>query len=448
MKYLEKFEDENLEFKSQYSENINKEVIAFANTGGGKVITGVDDIGNVIGLEDIDETLTKLTNSIRDSIEPDITMHVKHQPLMNKTIETIVEEGTSKPYFLKSKGINSKGVFVRQGSSSVPASNEQIRKMINNSENVSFEEKRSIEQELTFNGLSRFFSKNGIELVPSNYPGLGLINNETQLYTNLAFILSDQNTQTIKIAVYKDPENTIFIDRRELFGSIFDQFSELETYLSLINKTSSTFENFLRIDTKDYPEEALREAILNAIVHRDYSLSSSIQININDQFIEVLSYGGLVPGLDKEDLGSGISILRNRYLGSLFYRLRLIESYGTGLKRINSIYSKYDLAPKIEITPNTFKIILPNINADKEIEQLDQNNNSTQKSLKKKTIFDERKERLLEYLSVHQKISQPELENYLSIKQSQAYDLVKKLKDQNLITVEGRGRSRIIRIKA
>ena len=144
------YETENIEFKSQFTPEIYKEVIAFANTDGGIIYVGIDDNGQVIGLENVDEEYTKITNGIRDAIMPDVTMFVKFRIQENHVVSISVNEGSTKPYYLKSKGLKPSGVYIRQGASSVPASPEMIRNMIKLSDGDVFEEMRSLEQELTF----------------------------------------------------------------------------------------------------------------------------------------------------------------------------------------------------------------------------------------------------------------------------------------------------------
>ena len=121
------FETENIEFKSQVTDDIYKEVIAFANTDGGIIYIGIDDNGNAIGIDNVDETYSRITNGIRDAIQPDITMFIKYNLQENKVVKISVSEGSYKPYYLKSKGLKPSGVYIRQGASSAPASTEQIR---------------------------------------------------------------------------------------------------------------------------------------------------------------------------------------------------------------------------------------------------------------------------------------------------------------------------------
>ena len=157
------YESEHIEYKSQMVDDIYKEVIAFANTDGGVIYIGIDDQGHVTGIDNIDETYTRLTNGIRDAIHPDVTMFVRYVLQDNKVIRIEVGEGSYKPYYLKAKGMKPTGVYVRQGTSSVPASPEQIRQMIKESDGDTFEEMRSMEQELTFEAAQRAFNLYGVE---------------------------------------------------------------------------------------------------------------------------------------------------------------------------------------------------------------------------------------------------------------------------------------------
>ncbi|MBQ2714023.1 MAG: ATP-binding protein, partial [Clostridia bacterium] len=137
-----KFETENIEFKVQVTDELYKEVIAFANTDGGTIYIGIDNEGNVTELDNVDEVYTRITNGIRDAILPDVTMFVKYTLQENHTIRIKVSEGSFKPYYLKSKGLKPSGVFVRQGTSTVPASPEQNRSMIKETDGDNVESMR------------------------------------------------------------------------------------------------------------------------------------------------------------------------------------------------------------------------------------------------------------------------------------------------------------------
>ena len=426
------FETENIEFKSQFTEDLYKEVIAFANTNGGVIYIGIDNKGNVVGIDDVDETYTRITNGIRDAIMPDVTMFIKYSIQDNKVINISVGEGAYKPYYLKSKGLKPNGVYVRQGTSSVPASPEQIRNMIKDSDGDTFENMRSMVQNLTFDYANSVFKRYHIEFSKQKYRTLGITDTTNELYTNLALILSDQCSHTTKVAVFTDDLKTVFRDSKEFSGSIFKQLDDAFNYLILCNKKIATFKGLERIEKADYPEEALREALLNALVHRDYSFSGSVIININDKEIEFISIGGLLPGLSPDDIRSGISQPRNKNLADIFHRLHLIESYGTGIRRIYSMYKNYTNQPKIEVTANTFKIILPNMNASTSI--------NTAKTSKKVTL---QKQTILDYIAKHGHITDDEIQKLLELKRTRTYVLTKQMCEEGLIVVSGRGADKV-----
>ena len=423
------FESENIEFKLRATDDLYKEVIAFANTDGGTIYIGIDDNGNAVGITDVDETYTRITNGIRDAIQPDVTMFIKYTLQDNQVVKISIGEGSYKPYYLKSKGLKPSGVYIRQGTSSVQASSEQIRRMIKESDGDVYEEMRSMEQDLTFKAAEKAFHKYNVEFSEEKYRVLEIKDTSDALYTNLAHIISDQCTHTIKVAVFGDDMNTQFRDSKEFTGSVFQQLEDAFSYLMLCNKTTASFEGLERIDHSDYPEEALREALLNSIVHRDYSFSGSIIINVNDNGIEFISIGGLLPGLSPDDIKSGISQPRNKKLAEIFHRLHLIESYGTGIRRIYSLYRDCSLQPRIEVTPNTFKFILPNMNKSVSI----------RKDMPRKATLTPQMEMILDYINENGSITDSEIQTLLGVKSTRAYTIVKSMKGAGLITAHGRG---------
>lgn len=423
-------ENERIEYKREYVDDIAKEVIAFANTDGGEIYVGVNDDGTPEPLADTDDTYTRITNCVRDSIVPDVTIFTKYT-LNDGVIKVNVSEGSSKPYYLKSKGLKPSGVYIRQGASSVQASPEQIRQMIKLSDRDSFEELRSLDQDLTFKSSAAAFEKHNIPFSEEKYKSLGIVNINDELFTNLGLIVSDQCSHTIKAAVFADDDNTGFIDHREFGGSVFSQIESAFEYIMLNNKTKSFFSGIDRIDKTDYPEEAIREALLNAVVHRDYGFSGSIIVNINSKCIDIISIGGLVPGLAEEDIMNGISQPRNRNLAEMFHRLKYIESYGTGIRKILSLYSDSSVKPTITVTPNSFRITLPNRNSGNVV----------------KAAFPKQYQAVIDYLNEHDSMTEDELQELLNIKRTRAYNLYKKMEAEGYIKVSGRGTGKIITLK-
>ena len=446
-------ESENIEYKSQLLEDLYKEVIAFANTTGGIIYIGVDDDGNYTGIDNVDETYTRITNGIRDAIQPDVTMFIRYLLQDNRIIQIEVGEGSYKPYYLKGKGLKPSGVFVRQGATSVPASTEQIRQMIKQSDGDIFETMRSVQQDLTFQKAEETFARYQVQFSKEKYTALGIQNLHDAQYTNLAWILSDQCQHTVKVAVFGDTANTLFKDAKEFSGSVFQQLDDTYAYLSFSNRTAYRFQGLERVEMQDYPEEALREALLNALVHRDYSFSGSIIINVNEACMEFISLGGLLPGLSPEDIQSGISQPRNRNLAEIFHRLKLIESYGTGIRRIFHLYDQCEVKPRIEVTPNTFKLILPNMNAVKEQSKPFSNRyqSATEKEHmavhERSVMYGAKSEPhitaqmyiVLDYLKEHDELGEEELQDLLNVKRTRAYLLARTMQELGLIRIEGRG---------
>jgi len=427
------YETEKIEFKSNALGDIYKEIIAFANTDGGTLHIGISDNGEVTPLPDVDDTYTRITNGIRDAIAPDVTIFVKYTFADNKVIHIEIGEGSYKPYYLKSKGIKPSGVYVRQGSSSVQASPEQIRQMIKNADGDIFEELRSLMQELTFSFCSETFAKNKVEFSQDKYNILGIRNHTQQLYTNLGRLLSDQCTHSIKVAVFADEQNTIFRDRKEFTGSVLSQLEETFDYLQLCNKNHSIIDGLVRKDYWDYPTDAVREALLNSLIHRDYGFSGSIIINVNDKQMEFISIGGLLPGISTEDIRNGISQLRNENLAKVFQRLNFIETYGTGIRRIFTLYENCPIPVTIDVTPNSFKITLPNMNAAK---------GSLASSIKNSVT--PQVQLLLDYLKEHKGISDEEVQALLNVKRTRAFNLTKQMSEAGLVVIVGRGKNRKI----
>ena len=428
------YESERIEYKSQMIDDIYKEVIAFANTNGGVIYIGIDDKGKLIGIDNVDETYTRLTNGIRDAIAPDVTLFVRYILQNNKVIQIEVGEGSYKPYYLKSKGMKPNGVYVRQGASSVQASPDQIRRMINDSDGDVFEEMRTATQELSFEEAERAFKRYKVDFSEEKYIALGLRNIHDDQYTNLAMILSDQCQHTTKIAVFGDEANITFKDAKEFGGSIFKQLDDSYAYLMLCNRTAATFKGLERVELSDYPEDALREALLNALVHRDYSYSGSIIINVNDSCIEFISLGGLLPGLSADDIRSGISQPRNRKLAEIFHRLRLIESYGTGIRKIYALYKDCALQPRIEVTTNTFKLVLPNMNVSGAVSE-----SMPETTEKVPGVITPQMKTVIDYLAEYGEMTDEDLQELLNIKKTRAYLLARQMNENGLIDIIGRG---------
>ena len=246
-------ETEKVALKSIVQEDIKKEILAFANCNGGTVYVGVSNHGEILGLEDIDASTLQISNMIRDSIKPDITMFIHYEALEyeGKSIIAIhIQRGINRPYYLSKKGLRPEGVYVRQGYSSVPASDTAIRQMIKETDGDSFEEMRSINQELSFDALKQEFETRKIPFAQAQMQTLH-IQSTDKLYTNLGLLLSDQCPYSIKVAVFEGNTQNIFKDRREFSGSIMRQLHDVYDYIDFHNQVHASFHKLLRIDNRD-----------------------------------------------------------------------------------------------------------------------------------------------------------------------------------------------------
>ncbi len=422
-------ENIDVEYKQIYTPDIKKEVIAFANTEGGTVYIGIKDDGEVVGVENPDAVMQQAANAIRDGIKPDVLSFVQVRAVEmegRQVIRIAVQTGTGQPYYLSDKGLKPSGVYVRRGSSSQPLSDEGIREMIVRNYGSAYEEKRSMNQELTFAALEMAMRERSLDFGAAQMRTLKIIG-EDGLYTNLGLLLSDQCEHTVKVALF---QGNLFRDRREFKGSLVKQLEDVYALIDLNNRTSAVFDGLNRRDKRDYPEEAVREALLNSIVHRDYSFSSSTIINIRDDRIEFVSLGGLVPGLSREAIFLGVSQSRNPRLAAVFYRMKLIESYGTGIAKIENAYAYENQKPIFQMADGAFRVTLSNRNFAAEEKEI---SNIAPETGAENVI--------LEYLRRNGVITRRQAQDLLGTKLSTTASLLRRMCESGMIETRGAGRS-------
>ena len=418
------YESETVELKELYTPDLKKEIVAFANTNGGTIYMGVQDNGEIIGLDNADFVMQQISNSLRDSIRPDISMFTNIELLQENNkyfVKLAVSQGTKKPYYLSDKGLKPTGVYVRSGTTSAPASEDAIRMMIKMTDGDSFESNRSLIQELTFTSLNKEMERRNLEFSVVQMKSLGILSSD-DIYTNMGLLVSDQCKHSIKFAIFQGTDKLVFKDRKELTGSLFAQLTDAYKIIDYYNGTKATFHDLLRTDERDYPEVAVREALLNAIVHRDYSFSGSTFINLYSDHLEIISLGGLVSGLSLEAAMLGASQPRNEKLASLFYRMKLIEAYGTGISKIISCYRGLPVQPKFENVEGAFRVVLPNIHA------------------LALSAEDEKYLPILRLFEKQKEITRSDVENALGIGTTYAINMLKEMLDKDLISKVGNGR--------
>lgn len=437
-------------------ESFVKSVVAFANTDGGKLYLGVRDDGSVAGVEDPDAVMVQVCKVMHDSIAPDIMPYVSVQPLEQdgrQVVLVTVSVGSERPYYLTKAGLKPHGVYVRRGSACMPADEHGIRRLIMKSAGLTYEGSISLEQELTFTTLNATLSSQGLSFGSEQQKILKL-RDEQGRYCNLALLLSEQCRHTIKVAYYQGADKDFCLDRHEFSGSLLTQLKEVSAHLNTLNRTSSSIVGLERREVRDYPEEVLREALLNCIVHRDYQYSASTIINVYEDRMEFISLGGLVEDWTVQELAMGVSQSRNPQLASLFYRLKLAEGYGTGIAKILKNYPKVAPQSIFEMTAHVFKVMVPNRNAQDQTGY----RAGTSKAAENpsyRTLPDQTQPQAAseddrqpyptvatarEYLTGRERITRLELQEALKIGKTKAFTLLKALCAEGALQQEGAGK--------
>jgi len=424
-------EMQTLECKREYNQKAKNTMLAFLNTDGGTLYIGISDDGSVYGYDgDIDEATRSISNSFRDSVTPDPSGYfkVEHETRENKNIIVIkVERGSSIPYCYATDGLVPKGVYVRVGSNTVTATHEHIRQMIKDNGTGQFLTELSVEQSLTFDYANKVFSEKDVKFGKEQKQSLGLIRTDER-YTNLALILSDQCPYTTKAAIFEGFNKDKFKDRKEFTGSIFKQIDEVHSYLYVYNRTRSTFDGVYRVDHPDYPDIAIRESLVNSYIHRDYYIEGSVLVSMFDDRLEFMSVGGVMPGVTHDLMRLGVSVTRNEKLAQVFYRLKIIEAFGTGIPRIYGAYENSTAEPEIPVIDGGFLIRIPNTNHAHPLDVVNS-----------KIINGSSEQQLLDTFSGIS-FNKKDAADVLGLSESGAYKLLKRMVENGLLVTRKEGK--------
>ena len=357
--YKEMRETKDLEYKESITNTFLKTVSAFANYGTGVILFGVTDDGSIKGIKDPEKACLDIENRINDNIDP----VPEYQLGINRKTSVItlrVQEGLHKPYFYKSKA------YRRSDSATVAADRLEISRLILEGQNLSFEELPASDQQLSFEILKdRLTAALHIDhFSVDTLKTLELYKDETG-YNKAGELLADTNGLCGTDIVRFGDSISIILDR-----AVFEQQSILKQYdlsLEMYRKyyQYEQIKGAFRETVSLIPEAAFREAIANALVHRTWDIQANINVAMFADRIEITSPGGLPRGISEEEyLRGGISILRNRIIGSVFLRLQMIEKFGTGIRRIYESYKDSSIKPTFEVSENMIKITLPVIQSN------------------------------------------------------------------------------------
>jgi len=424
-------EMQTIEYKRENNQKVQNTMLAFLNTDGGTLYIGISDDGSVYGVDgNLDEETRKISTAFRDSVTPDPSGYFKVDPKIRDgkhIIEVTVERGSAIPYCYAKYGLVPQGVYVRVGSNTVTATREHIRQMIKDNGTGQFIAELSIEQNLTFEYADKIFAEKDVKFGKQQKQSLGLIRPDGR-YTNLALIISDQCPYTTKAAIFEGVTKEKFKDRKEFTGSIFKQIEDVHSYIHVFNRTRSTIDGVYRVDHPDYPLVAIRESYVNALIHRDYYIEGSVLISMFDDRLEFMSLGGTMPGVTHDLMLMGVSVTRNEKLAQIFYRLNIIEAFGTGIPRIFGMYEDSHVKPEIPVIDGGFLIRIPNMNYT-----ISSNNVTC------KITNDSNAQRLLEAFS-DKSFTNEDAADLLGISVNGAYKLLQKMRAQSLLATKKEGR--------
>lgn len=410
-----------LEFKETITNTFLKTVSAFSNYDGGEILFGVDD-GNIKGLSDVKQACLDIENKINDSIspQPNYTLEIQNN---DQTIKLSVKSGLQKPYLYKSKA------YKRNDTSTIEVDTLEFSRLVLEGKNIRFEELPCKDQELSFEILQSNL-KEKIQIETFNKDTLKTLNlyDDVNGFNNAAGLLADKN-HFPGIDIVKFGENISIIQKRITF--------ENTSVLDIYEKALSVFRDYYQYEViqgadrkmvEKIPEAAFREAIANALIHRVWDVDLQIRVSMFDDRIEVVSPGGLPSGITEDEYLSGkLSVLRNRNLANVFYRLGFVEIFGTGITRIKQVYSEASVKPSFEVSENAIQIVLP---------VYEESTNLTEDE---KVVY--------KLLSRNMLKSMSEIAPYISFGKSKTTKLLKDMEQKGVIAIEGKGKGTKYRIK-
>lgn len=447
-------ESKNIEYKltlPDKSEKYIKTIVAFANSQGGKLIIGVDDkTHQVEGVDDdnLFRLMDGIANAVSDSCVPQIIPDIEPQTIDGKTVIVVtVEVGKNRPYYLKSKG-KENGTYIRVAGTSRQAYPEKIKELEMEGARISWDELTCvgypvIEEDIDklCGDIERFREKAGMEAKKVKKEQLInwkiLKQSEDQLLATNAYALLTSDYfpfAKTQCAVFKGIDRTVFLDKREFDGPVYEQIEKAVDFVLRNIRLGATIEGLVRKEKYELPPEAIREMIINAHCHRNFLYESCIQVAVYDDRLEVTSPGGLYNGLTYEELMSGHSRIRNKGIANVFSQMGLVESWGSGIRRILDAAKDYDLAePVFQEFDNMFRVEL-----FRSVSPMYHRRNIGETSEKHRICeLNDTQEKILELLSEDSKLSAAKLSEKIGIASRNIEMNIKTLKDKGILIRHG-----------
>ena len=467
-------ESANTEFKVEVpkkSEKYIKSVVAFANTAGGKIIIGVDDkTHEIVGVEkdEVFKIMDGITNTISDMCYPQIFPNIGVDTIDGKSVIVIeVYPGASRPYYIKALGKEA-GTYIRVSGTSRPADEAILKDLELQGTNHSFDEMVCVEQkydEGNAEELCAAIKQYMVEAVRTksekekvkdvtvqNLVNWGILKNidgGTLAPTN-AFVLLTNNTfpfAKIQCALFKGTERVVFIDKRDFEGPLYEQIEEAYEFVLKHINLGAEISGLVRTDAYELPTEAIREAIVNATTHRNFLDRACVQVAVYDDRVEVTSPGMLYGGLTIEQIKEGGSKIRNRCIAEVFSRMKIIESWGTGIKRMFSSCKEYGIRePELLEIGDSFRVNLyrPSY-SEINISSPKSSSKSSPKSSPKDLNSTQKK--IVELIQENPRITQAEMAETIALSKRAIQKSIKELVEADIIEREGSARKGYWKIK-
>ena len=444
----DKIENTNIDYKEkvEYTKPKSwlKSVSAFANSNGGSLLFGVRDVDKKpVGLNDVVKDSEKVTELINSKITPLPRYELNVFNEENKDfMEVKIGDGPRTPYYYNSDG--RKEAFIRSGNQSIIAPKHILDNLILKGQNTTFDELPSTFDinDVSFTLLNASLKKEtGKKLnKEKDYLSLELITKDNKI-TNAGLLLSDQG----------------FLSQSKIVCTKWKGLIKGSVDGDAINsKTSWEIKGMKRVELEDYPIKAIREAIVNAIIHRDYQIiGSEIHIDMFDNRLEITSPGGMIDGsfVQNLDITKIPSMRRNRVISDIFSRLHFMDRRGSGLTRIVESYNDYDIKPKFNSDTSSFTVVFPNKGYikqnEEEIKSIHMNDNIVSdrdyfmirmykclpNNTRKKTYMQIQK--LFDIYMYQYEFKRENIEEIFGVKKSRASDIITLLTNSNLIETSG-----------
>ena len=342
-------ESNRIEYKLGLTEDLEKEAVAFLNyQEGGVLYIGVDKTGMPVGVKDVDGDMLKIKDRLKNNIMPsclglfDVGVEMMEG---REVIKVIFASGTEKPYYIKRLGMSERGVFIRVGSAAEPMPVRMIESLFSRRARHSIGRIISPNQHLTFEQLKIYYEAVGKVLNQQFAVNLELLAEDGR-FNYAAYLLADVNGTSIKVAKYAGHDRVDLVENNEYgYCSLIKATKQVLDKMEVENRTVAKITSKEREERRLWDSIALREAVINAIVHNDYTLEVPPKFEIFDDRIEITSFGSLPQGMTEKEMTEkeffeGYSVPRNKELMRVFRDLDLVEHLGSGIPRILRAYGK------------------------------------------------------------------------------------------------------------